>query len=98
MGWARRCGLKRVTSDDGYTEWVLPDYEDTFKREGIKALGKYTESGEDRAAKAEAELSRLRSGRDPADAGDDEVDGTTTTVSSSSRPEKNAKSSACAVM
>lgn len=60
-GWVDRCGLVRVTSPrDGYTEWVLPEHASRFQEEGIAALGAATESGEERAARAEAELKSLR--------------------------------------
>jgi len=55
-GWVDKCGLVRVTSKDGYTEWVLPEHVDCFKEKGIASLGTATYSGEERAAKAEAEL------------------------------------------
>jgi hypothetical protein len=60
-GWADRCGLVRITSPkDGYTEWVLPEHVDRFKENGIASLGTATKSGEERGAKAEAELKRLQ--------------------------------------
>jgi serine/threonine protein kinase len=60
-GWTERCGLKKVTSDkDGYTEWVSPEHEELFRRDGIAALAKRTESGDERATRAEAELARIR--------------------------------------
>jgi hypothetical protein len=60
-GWADKCGLVRVTSEkDGYTEWVLPEHVDCFNEKGIASLGTATDSGEEQAAKAQAELKRLQ--------------------------------------
>jgi len=59
--WVKTCGLERVTSPkDGCTEWVMKQHVGRFKEEGLASLGAATESGEERGAKAEAELWKLK--------------------------------------
>jgi hypothetical protein len=89
-GWATKCGLQRVTSNDGYTEWVLPEHVERFEKEGIDCLGAATESGEERATKAEAENRRLRQSSVVAQETSTEL----TSVAASSK-RAPAKSSAC---